>query len=35
MQMAPAAMPDGLSVFSSFFQHPTYGYYVLLYYEEP
>ena len=32
VQMGPRKMPSGLSVFSSFFRHPQFGYYVFLYY---
>ncbi len=35
LQMAPLHMPDGLSVFCSFFRHPQHGYYVFLYFNEP
>lgn len=32
VQMGPRKMPPGLGVFSSFFRHPQFGYYVFLYY---
>jgi hypothetical protein len=32
VQMGPRKMPSGLNVFSSFFRHPQFGYYVFLYY---
>ena len=35
LQMAPAMRPPDVSVFSSLFRHPQYGYYVFLYYQEP
>ena len=35
LQMAPVAMPAGVSVFSSLFRHPQHGYFVFLYYREP
>jgi hypothetical protein len=35
LQMAPVAMPRGVSVFSSLFRHPQHGYFVFLYYREP
>ena len=35
VQLAPKQMPNGLSVFASFFRHPQYGYFVFLYHQKP
>ncbi|CAN5328885.1 hypothetical protein BH11PSE11_BH11PSE11_26980 [soil metagenome] len=35
LQMAPQNMPKDMKVFSSFIRHPTHGYFVFLYFQEP
>jgi hypothetical protein len=35
LQLAPRPMPEGITVFSSLFRDPNFGYFVFLYYQEP
>jgi len=34
MQMAPTPMPEGVTVFSSIFRDPRFGYYVFVFYQQ-